>query len=103
MKGKIIFVDIDETICNTPFDSSGKRNYYDSIPILDNIKKINNLYDQGHRIVYYTSRGSVSGLNWLELTQNQLNSWGCKYHGLKCNKPYYDVIIDDKSLRIEEI
>ena len=32
----IIFVDIDETICSTPDD----RNYKNSRPILENIKKM---------------------------------------------------------------
>ena len=35
----------------------------------------------------------------------QLNSWGCKFHGLMCGdqKPHFDLVIDDKAKRIEEI
>lgn len=96
---KIIYVDIDETICKTPDD----RNYMNAIPIHENIKKINSLYDQGHTIVYWTARGSRKQINWHEKTKKQLDSWGAKYHELRTDKPYYDLFIDDKNKRIEEI
>jgi len=41
----IIYVDIDETICNTPAD----RDYEKSTPIAENIEKINILYDEGRQ------------------------------------------------------
>ena len=95
-----IFVDIDETICFY----EGERNYPDAKPNLANIKKINTLYDQGHYIKYWTARGSVTGIDWLEMTKNQLNEWGCKYHSLSVGeKPAYDLLICDKTKRIEEI
>ena len=47
---KIIYVDIDETICLTPLE--GVRDYTKSIPIKENIEKINNLYEQGNIIIY---------------------------------------------------
>ena len=53
----IIYVDIDETICETP----ESRDYAKSVPITKNIKKINKLYDAGNTIVYWTARGSGSG------------------------------------------
>lgn len=96
---KIIYVDIDETICETP----NSREYKDAIPIVENIKKINKLYDQGNTIVYWTSRGSRKQINWYELTKSQLDSWGVKYHEVRVDKPYYDLFIDDKTLRIEEL
>lgn len=96
---KIIYVDIDETICMT----SKSRNYQDSKPIQINIEKINKLYDEGHTIVYWTSRGSRKQINWYDLTYKQLNEWGVKFHELRVDKPYYDLFIDDKTLRIEEI
>lgn len=97
---KTIRVDIDETICQCP---DNPRDYFKSLPIKENIEKINKLYDQGHIIIYWTARGSRTGIDWYDLTLNQLTSWGCKFHELYCNKPYYDILIDDKSLRIEEI
>ena len=95
-----IFVDIDETICFY----KEKREYPLAIPNLTNIKKINTLYDKGNQITYWTARGSVTGINWYELTKSQLNEWGCKYHELSVGeKPHYDLLICDKTKRIEEI
>ena len=95
-----IFVDIDETICFY----EGKRHYPDAIPIPSNIAKINKLYDEGHEITYWTARGSVTGRGWLLTTQEQLKVWGCKYHHLSVGeKPHYDLLICDKTKRIEEI
>ena len=96
---KIIYVDIDETICKTP----NSREYKDAEPIIENIEKMNILYDQGNTIVYWTSRGSRKQINWYELTKSQLDSWGVKYHEVRVDKPYYDLFIDDKTLRIEEL
>jgi len=97
---KVIFVDIDETICLTP---DNPRQYDQAVPIKDNIDKINRLYESGNEIVYWTARGSRSGIDWFDLTKKQLDSWGAKYHELKCDKPYYDLFIEDKSIRIEEV
>lgn len=96
---KIIYVDIDETICMTP----KTREYKDAKPIKENIRKINKLYDEGNTIVYWTSRGSRKQIDWFDLTYKQLNEWGVKFNELKVDKPYYDLFIDDKTLRIEEI
>ena len=95
-----IFVDIDETICFY----KDRREYPLAIPHLDNIKKINTLYNEGNIITYYTARGTVTGLNWYVLTKWQLDEWGCKYHKLITGeKPDYDLMICDKTKRIEEI
>lgn len=93
----IYMVDIDQTICVTP-QIDGKHRYDMSVPIPHRIEEINKLYDQGHTIKYWTARGSGSGLDWTELTQKQLNDWGCKFHEVKLGKPSYDVWIDDKAL-----
>lgn len=94
----IIYVDIDGTICDTV------GGYANAKPIPENIAKINKLFDEGNIIVYWTARGKVTGINWTELTAQQLTAWGCKYHDVVMNsKPAYDLLIDDKSKRIEEI
>ena len=59
--------------------------------------------DRGNTIVYWTARGSRKQINWEELTKQQLDSWGAKYHELKVDKPFYDLFIEDKALRIEEL
>ncbi len=95
-----IYVDIDETICNY----QGERRYDLAVPILENIEKINILYEKGHEITYWTARGSVTGINWFDITKTQLDTWGCKYHKLITGqKPAYDLLICDKTKRIEEI
>ena len=95
-----IFVDIDETICFY----SDVREYPFAEPNLENIKKINKLYDDGNEITYWSARGSATGLDWTELTKSQLDKWGCKYHHFSVGeKPSYDLLICDKTKRIEEI
>ena len=97
-----IFVDIDETICF--YDGVDRLGYKNAIPNEKNIAKINKLYDEGHEITYWTTRGSYSGIDYLELTANQLDEWGCQYHELSVGeKPNYDLLICDKTKRIEEI
>ena len=102
-----IYVDIDDTIC---FYNDGLtkyqlgRNYRNAIASLENINKINILYDKGHEITYWTARGYVSGIDWYDITKQQLDDWGCKYHNLSVGeKPAYDLLICDKTKRIEEI
>ena len=101
-----IFVDIDETIC---FYLS-KRRYDLAEPNYDNIAKINKLYDEGNIITYWTARGSSQPDNigrldkYKVITISQLDKWGCKYHDVRLgNKPLFDLFIDDKAKRIEEI
>ena len=92
-----IYVDIDETICISPED----RDYSKSIPIQKNIKKINNMYDNGDKIVYWTARGTGSGICWRDVTEAQFEDWGVKYHELHFGKPIYDLFIDDKNINSE--
>ena len=56
------------------------------------------MYEDGNTIVYWTARGSSSGLYWFQLTLKQLNEWGCKFHELRMGKPSYDLFIDDKNI-----
>tara|TARA_R100000027_G_C2175188_1_gene72132 strand:- start:215 stop:523 length:309 start_codon:yes stop_codon:yes gene_type:complete len=93
----IIYVDIDETICASP----ESRDYSKAIPIMKNIEKINELYDAGNTIVYWTARGTGSGIDWREVTEKQFKSWGVRYHDLKFGKPIYDLFVDDKNINSE--
>ena len=107
---KVVLVDIDETIC-----FYGEKRRYDlAIPMQKNIDKINKMYDDGWYIVYWTARGGsekskAEGRCYYDFTWKQLESWGCKFHDLstgskgKYIKPACDLVIDDKSKRIEEI
>lgn len=101
---KRVLVDIDETICFYPEE----RKYNLAVPSMDNIDKINKLYDEGWEVIYWTARGSMSGIDFKDFTLSQLDEWGCKYHDIitgtsKYPKPFYDMVIDDKSKRIEEL
>ncbi len=90
-------IDIDGTICHTT-----DGDYVNSIPIQSRINRVNELYELGHHIVYWTARGGNSKLDWAILTQVQLKTWGCKYHEVRMNKPVYDIWIDDKAENSED-
>ena len=91
-------IDIDGTICKEEGDVIGRE------PYKNRILQINKLYDEGHEITYWTARGSVTGIDWGLETEIQLEDWGCKYHKLSVGeKPAYDLLICDKTKRIEEI
>lgn len=92
-----IFVDIDNTITITK-----EMDYENSIPMFDRINIINKLYDKGNIITYWTGRGTVSGIDYYNLTKNQLKKWGAKYHKLLLGKPAYDIFIDDKSFNSDK-
>ena len=94
----IIYVDIDETICETPEN----RDYSKAVPIKKNIEKINKLFSEGHTIVYWTARGSVTGIDWREVTETQFQEWGVKCHEIKFQKPSYDLFICDKAMNSYE-
>lgn len=106
-------VDIDGTICEqveVPNWGTGEVYY-------DRIERINQLYRDGHTIVYYTARGMGSitnpdGLytgtyidenreNWYDYTEKQLKEWGCLYSELHLGKYSGDIYIDDKGVNSE--
>jgi hypothetical protein len=93
----VIYVDIDETICTKSED----LNYANAKPIRERIERINKLFDQGNTIIYWTARGTVTKVDWREVTEKQFKDWGVKYHDLKFGKPAYDLFIDDKNINSE--
>ena len=90
----ICYIDIDDTICTL----KRKMDYKSAEPIALAIEKVNLLYEQGNTIIFWTARGTLSGINWRELTEMQLKKWKVKYHELKFGKPAYDIFIDDKNI-----
>lgn len=98
-------IDIDGTICT---NTDGK--YKEAQPFMDRIDKINQLYDEGHLIVFFTARGmkSLEGdvdsvyRIWYAFTQEQLKKWNVKYHALLMGKPSADYYIDDKGLNADD-
>ena len=97
----IYYIDIDDTICKLTV-RGGTIDYSSSVPIPAAITKVNKLYAEGHYIVFWTARGTGSGLDWRQLTESQLLAWGVQYHELKFGKPIYDVFIDDKNMNAED-
>ena len=85
--------DIDGTICVTP----GAK-YHLSTPIYERIQVVNELFQDGHEINFFTARGTVSGLDLKDLTESQLKAWGVMYHKLIMGKPHADVFVDDKAM-----
>ena len=102
---KTYVFDIDGTICTL---SDG--NYELAKPKIDRIRIVNDLYDSGNVIYFYTARGmgrfnndaSMAKVNFLALTVKQLKDWGVKYHELFLGKPSGDFYIDDKGLKDED-
>jgi len=90
----LIYIDIDETICTKTDDGD----YSLAQPIVENIKKANRLYDNGNTVIYWTARGSVTGIDWREVTEKQFEKWKVKYHELRFGKPPYDLMICDKTM-----
>ena len=90
----MIMVDIDDTICEGD-------TYETMTPIRKNIDKINQLYMEGHEVIYWTARGTLKEGNWFHVTYEQLMDWGCLFHELRMNKPAYDLLIDDKVMNAQ--
>jgi hypothetical protein len=97
--------DIDGTICT---NTDGE--YTAAKPYIERIEKINKLYDEGNIIIFQTARGMGRSDNCIayatksfkELTKNQLEEWGVKYHVLFLGKPSADIYIDDKGEKDED-
>lgn len=96
--------DIDGTICENTYG-----NYENAKPFLDRIRVVNDLYDQGNKIVLCTARGMGSSNNnreaaiarYYNFTKTQLESWGVKFHELHLGKPSGDIYVDDKGVSDE--
>ena len=103
---KLTYVfDIDGTLCSL---TNGK--YEEALPFKNRIETVNSLYNQGHRIILNTARGMGRTKNNQQqanemirkLTEDQLKSWGVKYHQLFMGKPSGDAYIDDKGEKDED-
>jgi len=95
--------DIDGTLCDTPNNQKGKPDYENAQPFPFMIEQVNRLYDEGHYIIMQTARGRGSGIDHTNLTKEQLDEWGYKYHELfpMFCKPTADIFIDDKGENVE--
>jgi len=97
--------DIDGTIC-TLVDGDYKK----AKPIVDRVNEINNLYNNGNKIIFLTARGmgrfdgdsEKAYDKFFDLTKRQLDTWGVKYHKLFLGKPAGDIYVDDKGVSDKE-
>lgn len=88
--------DLDGTLC-----SLTEGDYERALPLLNRIRFVNQLFDDGNLIKIFTARGATSGRNWEVVTKSQLDSWGIKHHQLLFGKPHADVFVDDKAVNSE--
>jgi hypothetical protein len=102
----VVYVfDIDGTIC-----INSNSEYEKSVPLQDRIDKINQIFDDGHTVIFQTARGMGRSGNsaayankaFYEFTKKQLDSWGVKYHSLFLGKPAGDVYVDDRGVADED-
>ena|SRR3990167_2153454 len=85
--------DLDGVLC------SDEKNVYEAKPLLERIKEVNKLYDQGHTILIDTARGTRTGKQHQEMTENQIKKWGIKYTLLRTGMKFFaDCYIDDRGL-----
>lgn len=99
LKNKTFCFDIDGVIASLTPDN----NYSNAKPLKKNIKTINKLYNMGGKILLFTARGTITGIDWRQTTERQMKEWGVKYHELRLGKPAADFYIDDKLIRIEQL
>jgi len=102
----LIYVfDIDGTIC-----TQSEGDYENAEPFAERIKKINELYEGGHKIIFMTARGMGRSNNnrdaayglFYDFTFNQLKAWGVKFHELYLGKPEADLFVDDKGAHCDD-
>jgi hypothetical protein len=79
---KNYLIDIDGTICDDIPNEEPDR-MGTCLPYPDALKILNEWYDQGHLITFFTSRTDEHR----DVTEMWLRKHGFKYHGLLLNKP----------------
>jgi cytidyltransferase-like protein len=90
----VYYIDVDNTLAFTKLND-----YKNSQPNLEEIAKVNLRHEMGDKIIIWTSRGGTSGVNYRDLTAQQLHDWGVMYDELRMDKPSYDFLVCDKSRR----
>lgn len=94
--GKTFCFDLDGTLCT---NTHGE--YESAQPFAWAINRVNELARAGHRIIIFTARGATTGIDWSDVTKQQLAQWGVSYDQLQMGKPGADVYVDDRALHME--
>jgi hypothetical protein len=79
---KNYLIDIDGTICDDIPNEEPER-MATAVVYPDALKTLNNWYDEGHIIFFFTSRTEAHR----EVTEEWLKRHGFKYHGMLMGKP----------------
>ena len=99
MADKRFVFDIDGVIATlTP-----SNEYTQAEPMASTIGLINQLYDAGNYIILATARGSMTGIDWRPVTEQQMKDWGVKYHELHFGKPAGDYYVDDRFISLHDL
>ncbi len=98
-QGKRYCFDMDGVIAHL----SPNNDYNLAKPNIEVIEKVNALYDLGNYIIIFTARGSATGIDWHQISLDQLNAWGVRHHEFRTGKPNADFYIDDKNLLITQL
>lgn len=99
IEGKVLCFDIDGVIASLV----PGNDYSLSRPEHKVIELIRRLFEKGNKIVLYTARGTVTGIDWEEVTERQMKEWGVPYHELYFGKPGADFYIDDRAINVSEL
>ncbi|MDD5948215.1 MAG: hypothetical protein PUC39_00540, partial [Lachnospiraceae bacterium] len=100
MQGGQRFVfDIDGVIAQ--FDET--LDYANSKPREEMVRVIQKLHAYGNSIVLHTARGYVTGMDWREVTEEQMKRFGVPYDELHFGKPNADYYVDDKMMDMEQL
>ncbi len=104
------YLKIKSGLCQFVFDIDGviakiqkDLDYALAEPNTEMIAIVNKLYDMGNKIILFTARGYVTGIDWSKVTMEQMNRWGVKYSELKFGKPNADYYIDDRMISLEDL
>ena len=106
MHNKIIAFDLDDVLCTRTSEEGDINKYKSCQPNHEMIFILNKCYEKGHKIIIYTARGmtcfkgNVNDIytNLYQITKDQLDKWGVKYHQLIMGKVHFDLFIDDKAV-----
>lgn len=102
---KYVF-DLDGTICSQ--ERSGE--YHRAIPIQAMVKRVRELFDQGHEIIIFTARGmntykgNVTDViyHMSQMTEDWLRMHDVPFHQIIYGKPAADFYIDDKGVNASD-
>lgn len=111
MSKNTYIIDLDHTICypNLNKEDSFER-YGMALPNKKMIKALQKLKKQGHKIIIFTARRTLTHNNNIaaiikdvgELTTRWLSSHKVPYDEIRWGKPYGVYYVDDKAIRPDE-